>query len=708
MSRTAGGDLGNCQMGCGEPAEGRLDLRILGPTAFCRPCAERLVAGLMRHRGPGPESYSKFHQAGIIDTWNAWLSKRYQNGQLPVGGEKDLDDFQNDYTVGNRAISQLRKYLYGSRKEAWMGWGPIVAERQHSVDGWEWDKRLSAYIATDIPDTFTCKCGSKLKVPSYTNCKCGKIWNSYVIGTGGENRQAAVEKFLCREVPVRDNVIVANRKLAAEGVPVSLSNNGGETWNVHKPGCSALNGRRKQRDIGGHEEAREFPDHKSVVMDVFPPHQFDYDPDHPKWGWKYYKKYVKLHDCIKGQIPEDASKTASVRIAKGKCECWEGYERVPGTKPCAEGSCRKCDGHRKAMRNAATDYKTHTRDQGRAEHKQHDLEDRDGEVPTPSWAQRDRRDDVDEYAPEPICAENSGCPECDERRQIPRPRQARRRTASSSARYVLLPHWDTEEAHRILMQHAREMGFHTALQVTPELMDEARGGGFTLHDHVGDGPTSGYMVSMDKNTEDSRPMDELTPEVVQGFADKHANALAQSGNYLGGWLDGGRFYLDISSHIPDLNRATNSAVRNKQLGIYDLNHGRTLDTDEAGWMTGAPGVVGKKQRGTSYSPQGRPAKGRQRAARSRRTTTAGKENCPSCGKGLRSYDLSGVTDHRGQRGCHNHVPAGIKAQMRHAAEEDFATDEWPSEHHPDTGNKLKSTADDWHRRDKNQRWTGKA
>lgn len=23
------------------------------------------------------------------------------------------------------------------------------------------------------------------------------------------------------------------------------------------------------------------------------------------------------------------------------CNCWDGYERVPGTKPCAEGSCRK-------------------------------------------------------------------------------------------------------------------------------------------------------------------------------------------------------------------------------------------------------------------------------------------------------------------------------------------------------------------------------
>lgn len=29
------------------------------------------------------------------------------------------------------------------------------------------------------------------------------------------------------------------------------------------------------------------------------------------------------------------------------CECWEGYKRVPGTKPCAPGSCEKCDSHSK-------------------------------------------------------------------------------------------------------------------------------------------------------------------------------------------------------------------------------------------------------------------------------------------------------------------------------------------------------------------------
>jgi len=34
-----------------------------------------------------------------------------------------------------------------------------------------------------------------------------------------------------------------------------------------------------------------------------------------------------------------SSKTAAIK----DCQCWDGYERVPGTTPCAPGSCRKCD-----------------------------------------------------------------------------------------------------------------------------------------------------------------------------------------------------------------------------------------------------------------------------------------------------------------------------------------------------------------------------
>jgi len=41
-----------------------------------------------------------------------------------------------------------------------------------------------------------------------------------------------------------------------------------------------------------------------------------------------------------------AAHHGSPYIAKN-CDCWEGYKRVPGTKPCAPGSCEKCDSHSK-------------------------------------------------------------------------------------------------------------------------------------------------------------------------------------------------------------------------------------------------------------------------------------------------------------------------------------------------------------------------
>lgn len=34
-------------------------------------------------------------------------------------------------------------------------------------------------------------------------------------------------------------------------------------------------------------------------------------------------------------------------LGKKKCDCWDGYKRVPGTEPCAPGSCEKCDSHSK-------------------------------------------------------------------------------------------------------------------------------------------------------------------------------------------------------------------------------------------------------------------------------------------------------------------------------------------------------------------------
>jgi hypothetical protein len=98
----------------------------------------------------------------------------------------------------------------GRRKQAWSGWGPSVAPKCHKVAGWDWDDYLSAWISNS-PRKFQCSCGEPVNVPDYHRCKCGKVINTYVIGTGGDRREASAEKFIAREVPERENVIIARR-----------------------------------------------------------------------------------------------------------------------------------------------------------------------------------------------------------------------------------------------------------------------------------------------------------------------------------------------------------------------------------------------------------------------------------------------------------------------------------------------------------------
>ena len=75
-------------------------------------------------------------------------------------------------------------------------------------------------------------------------------------------------------------------------------------------------------------------------------------------GEKMMKKaYEDCHDITFFEIsfvfdPADPtaliSEKSDKRISKKakNCKCWEGYERVPGTRACSPGSCQKCDDHR--------------------------------------------------------------------------------------------------------------------------------------------------------------------------------------------------------------------------------------------------------------------------------------------------------------------------------------------------------------------------
>ena len=98
----------------------------------------------------------------------------------------------------------------GSTKRAWMGWNGGRPE-QRKVAGWDWDDHLDAYVSSS-PRVFTCSCGAPFDTPTgFHRCACGVQHNSYVIGSGGDRKEASAEKYLVREIPTRDNVIVASK-----------------------------------------------------------------------------------------------------------------------------------------------------------------------------------------------------------------------------------------------------------------------------------------------------------------------------------------------------------------------------------------------------------------------------------------------------------------------------------------------------------------
>jgi len=158
--------------------------------------------------------------ADVLKQWQEWNIKRPQKGGLPTGGEVDYDTFAKETGAGQRAIQKLRKHLEGqpvgvtaTRKQAWMGWGPNQPGSR-KVAGFDWDEHLNGYIA-HAPGRFACECGNQIATPSgFQRCACGKQYNSYVIGTGGDRHEASAEKYLVREIPVREGVIVASRKMA--------------------------------------------------------------------------------------------------------------------------------------------------------------------------------------------------------------------------------------------------------------------------------------------------------------------------------------------------------------------------------------------------------------------------------------------------------------------------------------------------------------
>lgn len=171
----------------------------------------------------------QFPQGMIQPGREGWPTEGKHVGYM-LTGEKWHDSDPTNAYVGafdspeeaqgavEHSMERHRTTRLGSRKQAWMGWGPAQFPKRQVVAGWDWDNHLNGYLATS-PRQFECGCGEPFPAPSgFHRCACGKQWNSYVIGTGGSRHEASAEKFLVREIPTRENVIVANRQLEADGL----------------------------------------------------------------------------------------------------------------------------------------------------------------------------------------------------------------------------------------------------------------------------------------------------------------------------------------------------------------------------------------------------------------------------------------------------------------------------------------------------------
>lgn len=119
--------------------------------------------------------------------------------------------------------------------------------RKMSSSSWYLDNKLGAYVSK-TQKKFACSCGSSLEVPAYNMCKCGKVWNAYKVSSATKGDTM----FVVREVPVRENVLIANktasrRRKKASPSPQDILNqfpdwqitdDREDTWQVDSPDFS--------------------------------------------------------------------------------------------------------------------------------------------------------------------------------------------------------------------------------------------------------------------------------------------------------------------------------------------------------------------------------------------------------------------------------------------------------------------------------------
>jgi len=107
------------------------------------------------------------------------------------------------------------------------------------------------------------------------------------------------------------------------------------------------------------------------------------------------------------------------------------------------------------------------------------------------------------------------------------------------------------------------------------LLTLLKGGGFS-ESLAGKSPDGGFMVAVSADTEMKKPIEDMTRLDILRYIVRHAKLLNKPSAFLGGWLDEGYGYLDVSINVEDKAEALAMAKANKQLAIYDVVSGESI------------------------------------------------------------------------------------------------------------------------------------
>ncbi len=97
-------------------------------------------------------------------------------------------------------------------------------------------------------------------------------------------------------------------------------------------------------------------------------------------------------------------------------------------------------------------------------------------------------------------------------------------------------------------------------------------------------PKRGFALSIKKNTEKVIKLDQTHEKIraqLKDYIRAHRADIKKEGNFLGGWIDKGKLYVDISKVVKDKDDAINLAREAKQLAVFDLGKGQTIEVPKA-------------------------------------------------------------------------------------------------------------------------------